>query len=161
MKTYAAIKAEIAKLEKRAETLKKTEVAGVVARIKEAIAAYGLTVQDLFGGSSRARASRVNDTKRKVARQSSVGVAKYRDPATGKTWTGHGRPPAWVSAASNRDSLLIAAPAASAVGGKGAAKKPGAGKRANQGRKVAGARKAAKQPVKAAAVQIESGAASE
>lgn len=24
------------------------------------------------------------------------GVAKYRDPATGKTWTGHGRTPMWV-----------------------------------------------------------------
>src|SRR3989442_2082673 len=47
MKAYSAIKAEIAKLEKQAQALRKSEVAGVIAKIKEAIAAYALTAADL------------------------------------------------------------------------------------------------------------------
>ncbi|WP_373785874.1 H-NS family nucleoid-associated regulatory protein, partial [Delftia acidovorans] len=25
-----------------------------------------------------------------------IGVAKYRDPASGATWTGRGKPPRWI-----------------------------------------------------------------
>ncbi len=32
---------------------------------------------------------------------------KYRDPATGATWTGRGKPPAWI-AGKDRDAFLIA-----------------------------------------------------
>jgi DNA-binding protein H-NS len=31
--------------------------------------------------------------------------ALYRDPATGRTWTGHGRPPGWIEG--DRDEYLI------------------------------------------------------
>ena len=61
MKTYADIKAEIAKLEKRAEDARKAEIAGVVGRIKEAISAYGLTAGDL--GLGRAASSRAKPVK--------------------------------------------------------------------------------------------------
>ena len=50
----------------------------------------------------------------------SVGVAKYRDPDTGKTWTGRGMPPAWIAVAikeGRKDDFLIdkaPAPAAAA-----------------------------------------------
>ena len=37
MKTYAAITAEMAKLQKQAEAARQAEISGVVARIKEAI----------------------------------------------------------------------------------------------------------------------------
>jgi len=66
----------------------------------------------------------------------SVGVAKYRDPKSGKTWTGRGKPPAWIAGAKNRDAYLI----------EGQARMR---------------RKSGPAPVKTAAVQIESGAASE
>ena len=58
MKTYVAIKAEIAKLEKQAEAARKAEVSDVIGRIKQAIAAYGLTADDLGlgrGGAARTR----------------------------------------------------------------------------------------------------------
>ena len=162
MKTYASIKAEIAKLEKQAESAKRAEVAGVVARIKEAIAAYALTAHDLgLGNASRKPGARGKGAKIEVARKSTVGVAKYRDPATGKTWTGQGRPPAWVMAVADRDSLLIGGPMKAAAGGKNAVKASRGAKRAAQRRNVAGAKKAARQAAKTPAVQIESGAASE
>jgi len=53
--------------------------------------------------------------------------AKYRDPKTGATWSGHARPPAWIANVRDRTKFLIgdvAAPALSdAVAKKGAAKK--------------------------------------
>ncbi|KVT52834.1 H-NS histone family protein [Burkholderia ubonensis] len=33
-------------------------------------------------------------------------AAKYRDPETGKTWSGKGREPAWIKG-KNRDAFLI------------------------------------------------------
>jgi DNA-binding protein H-NS len=35
-----------------------------------------------------------------------VGAPKYRDPATGATWTGRGKPPNWING-KDRDSMLI------------------------------------------------------
>jgi DNA-binding protein H-NS len=112
MKTYTQIQAEIAKLEKQANAARKGEVAGVVKKIKEAIAAYGLTAQDL--GFSAGNAATKAPAKRaakasKSGKPTTVGVAKYRDPASGKTWTGRGKPPDWIKGAKNRDQFLISA----------------------------------------------------
>lgn len=169
MKTYAAIKAEIAKLEKQAESLRKAEVAGVVAKIKEAIAAYALTATDL--GLGRGAAKALGLAKSKPGRKSgvTVGVPKYRDPKSGKTWTGRGKPPAWIVGVKSRDAFLIEtqsetdknaptkraaspAPKGRLTAKKTVKAKSGKGK-ARAGRKVAPA------PVKTPAVQIESGAA--
>src|SRR5436309_3599948 len=77
MKTYSAIKAEIAKLEKQAQALRKTEVAGVIAKIKEAIAAYALTAADLGLGRG-AKAARTAAAKHSKKTSTTTGVAKYR-----------------------------------------------------------------------------------
>ena len=105
VKTYAEIKTEIVKLERQAEALRKSEVAGVVSRIKEAITAYGLTAADLGLGSSD-RPQR-NARRGKAPVPKAKGSAKYRDPVSGKTWTGQGRPPAWIVDAADRDAFLI------------------------------------------------------
>ena len=107
MKTYAAIKAEIAKLEQQAELLRKAEVGGVIAKIKEAIVAYALTAADLGLGRG-AKATRTGAAKPNKKTSTTIGVAKYRDPKTGKTWTGRGKPPAWIAGVKNREAYLIA-----------------------------------------------------
>jgi DNA-binding protein H-NS len=109
MKTYMAVKSEIAKLEKQAADLRKREIKGVVSQIRKAIVEYGLTAADLgFGPKARAGGKPARKAGGAVRRgRRSVGAAKYRDPATGQTWTGHGRPPAWIVGAKNRDELLI------------------------------------------------------
>jgi DNA-binding protein H-NS len=107
MKTYAALQAEIAKLEKEARALRKAEAAQVIAGIKAAIETYGLTAADLgLDGSTNRRA------KVKGKKVATVGIAKYRDPKTGKTWTGRGKPPTWIAGVKNRESFLIAKQAA-------------------------------------------------
>lgn len=110
-KSFAALKAEIAELEAQASDARRREVLEVLKDIKDKIAVYGISGADLgFKGATLA-----SPTTRKVQ---SAGVAKYRDPKSGKTWTGHGRAPDWLAKARSRDAFLVdgvATLAASAV----------------------------------------------
>lgn len=155
MKTYSQIKAEIARLERQAESARKAEIAGVVGRIKEAIAAYGLTAGDLGFGRGGAGAKAVRSASKSPKRTTTVGVAKYRDPESGKTWTGRGKPPNWIVGAKNRDEFLISQPM-SASGKK--AKKAAAEKRRPGPKRRTSARKGVTAPAQSASVQIESAA---
>lgn len=100
-KSYQQIQRQIAQLQAQADRLRRAEVAGVVARIREAIDVYGLTAADLgFDASSpapdapdaprvRRRRAAVNPFKAK-ARE-----ARYRD-TEGNTWGGVGKRPQWL-----------------------------------------------------------------
>ena len=167
MKTYQAVRAEIARLEKQAEDLRRQELKTVIAQVRQAIADYGLTAADLGMGGGRKRAV-------SAGRRASTKAAKYRDPKTGQTWTGHGRPPAWIAAAKDRNAFLIdaaAAPAKAATKAKAKPAKAAKKARSSQAAKPAakpGAKKGsaarAKKPraaAKSAAVQIESGVAAQ
>lgn len=107
MKSYHAVKAQIEKLEKQAESMRHTEIRKVVAEMKKTITEYGLTASDL--GLAKGPGRRAG--ARQPRRAATVGVAKYRNPATGDTWTGHGRPPAWIAGAKDREAFLIDGPA--------------------------------------------------
>lgn len=105
MTTYADVKKQIAQLEKKAADLRKVEVAKVVANIREQMAKYELTVDDIAPAKSAQRGKKAQATKVKVGKP-----AKYMDPKTGKTWTGHGKAPGWIAAATKagrRDDFLI------------------------------------------------------
>lgn len=106
MSDYKSIKAQIAKLEKQAEELRKKEIKGVIQNIQRLIHEYGLTAQDL-GFKNIAPA--------KKGKTGSVPSAKYRDPVSGKTWTGRGKPPLWIAEAvkaGKKDDYLIDKPQA-------------------------------------------------
>lgn len=106
-------------LRKQAEELKKKEIPDVVARMKEAIAHYGLTAADLGLGPSTAgkvekRKQRQGAKKQRVQKSVSAAtkpakVVKYRDEA-GNTWSGRGPSPKWFKEAlangASRESLL-------------------------------------------------------
>lgn len=87
MSTYKALIARKAELDRLIEQTRKTEISGAIAEARALIAEFGLTSEDVFGGA-KAKASRNKGAK--VA-------AKYRDPATGATWTGRGRAPVWIA----------------------------------------------------------------
>lgn len=106
---------QIAKLEKEAATLRSKEVGGVVARIREAIAHYGLTPEELFGASPKKRAGAKGAGKsagRKPAAKQpkTLRAAKYKDEA-GNSWSGMGKRPNWfkdaLAAGKTADDLLI------------------------------------------------------
>ena len=100
-KSYAQIQKQIAALQRDAEKLKRQEVDGVIARIKEAIQVYGLTAGDLGLDGTRPKGKPGpkpgSSAKAKAAKPSRA--AKYRDEA-GNTWVGRGPRPQWL-----RDAL--------------------------------------------------------
>lgn len=93
MSKYKQLLSQIEKLQSQAKEERKKEISGVVAEIKAKMAEYGLTPADLgFGG---AKASKAGGKKSTVP-------PKYRDPATGATWSGRGRAPKWIVEAEKR-----------------------------------------------------------
>lgn len=73
-------------LERQIEAARKAESSEAIAKAKELIRDFGLTEADLFGAE-----------KRGALRSSGPVAPKYRDPATGQTWTGRGKPPKWIA----------------------------------------------------------------
>lgn len=122
-KTYAQIQAQIHKLQQEADALKAREVAGVIARIQEAIAHYGLTPADLFGKTAspaqRQPAARTAVRRGKTAKPAkpakAPSPAKYQDDA-GHQWSGIGKRPNWfkdaLAAGKTAEDLLVSKPAA-------------------------------------------------
>lgn len=105
--TVASLNAQIATLQVQAEALRKKEVAGIVAKIKDAIDHYGLTAADLglpAGARKNAKSSAVGAGKTEVKRRKKFGskpserAVKFKDDQ-GNTWGGMGKRPTWFKAA--------------------------------------------------------------
>ena len=106
-KTLGQIQQQIAKLQREAESIRKREISGVVARIRTAIDHYGLTAQDLFGaqakGNGAARKDRraaegdARSSRKSNPRKGQPVPVKYRDGEN--TWSGRGSQPRWITAA--------------------------------------------------------------
>lgn len=77
---------------------RQNEISSAVSKVRELVAEYGLTAQDIFPG--RASKSGVVKPVSKVA-------AKYRDAETNQTWTGRGKAPKWIDG-KDRTPFIIA-----------------------------------------------------
>ncbi|MDO9314629.1 MAG: H-NS histone family protein [Burkholderiaceae bacterium] len=98
-KSYAQLMKQIDVLRHQAESIKRKEVEGVIKRIKEAIAVYGLSAADLGLGDSTTRLKRKGAAPSKVGKLPRVpGKPKFRDDA-GHSWSGKGPRPGWFKAA--------------------------------------------------------------
>ena len=133
--SYQDIQAQIRDLTVAAEEARKAELSQALDSIRELIQQYGLTQDDLLGLFKKRRGR----TAGAKAAPATKGVAKYRDPETGRTWTGQGKPPNWIKDAPDRSAYLIEGSAAPATkkSGRRIAKRAVAAKRA--GRKKAAA----------------------
>lgn len=125
MASYNEIRAQIAALEKQAAQARAAEIEKALTTVRSLIKEHGLSIADIGkkvfadGGPKKASGAK---------------PAKYRDPATGATWSGYGKRPRWIADAmrdGRGDEYLIvrsaakdAKPAAKAVKAA-AAKKPG------------------------------------
>lgn len=94
MATYKQLTEQLAKVQAQMAAAREKEVAATIEQIKERIAEYGITAEEL-GFSS----------KRSTSRKTGGLPPKYRDPKTGATWSGRGRAPAWLG--KRRDKFLI------------------------------------------------------
>lgn len=72
-------------IEKAIKEARKDEVKQAVATIRGLVDQFNLSASDIFGGKTKA----ASGSRKPVA-------AKYRDPASGATWTGRGKAPKWI-----------------------------------------------------------------
>ncbi|MFA5495372.1 MAG: H-NS histone family protein [Porticoccaceae bacterium] len=95
--------AERDRLEKEIDQLIKQQRKERIAAIRADIARFDLTEDELF--AERATATGGKRPRAKVAAKSPV-EPKYRDPETGKTWSGRGREPKWMQGR-DRDEFAL------------------------------------------------------
>ncbi|MFM2065961.1 MAG: hypothetical protein RLZZ584_870 [Pseudomonadota bacterium] len=89
----AALLEQQAALAKEIEAQLAAQRSAAIAEIKRLMAEHGLAVADLGSSGGKGKKDSAAPVKEsKVA-------AKYRDPATGSTWSGRGLKPKWLSAA--------------------------------------------------------------
>lgn len=84
MTTYKELLAQREALEQQIHAARKVELADAVQKVRTLVAEYDLTQDDIFGG------------KQNRSIKGAIVAPKYRDPATGQTWTGRGKPPVWI-----------------------------------------------------------------
>jgi len=94
--TLSDLLAQKAALEKQIASFQREQRGEAIAKIKALMAEYGLTLADV-GNASAAKPAVVAKKKTKAA--GSKVAAKYRNPATGDTWSGRGLKPKWMTAA--------------------------------------------------------------
>lgn len=143
-KTYKEYQKEIAELQKKAIEARRQETAVAIAQIKALMKEFDLSIADLEIRPVK---------KRKSAAPPSP--AKYRNPASGATWTGRGRAPAWAAEAKSAGTLeTLLIDKATISSGTGTAKTPIAAEKKTTTKKATAkpaAKKQGKTPVKRAA----------
>lgn len=93
MPTLQELLDQRAELERQIEETRRSERAEAIARVRALMSEYGLSVADLNARSAAA-------PKPRPAGSSGTKVApKYRNAATGETWSGRGLQPKWLKAA--------------------------------------------------------------
>ena len=101
--SLASLNAQIAALQSQADALRKKEVAEVIAKVKDAIAHYGLTAADLGLGKAAPKAGKqpgapMKKMQKNAAAKKPVRPAKFKD-GQGRSWSGIGKRPDWFKAA--------------------------------------------------------------
>jgi DNA-binding protein H-NS len=95
MATYKQLTAQLEKLHKEVAIAQQKEVAVAIEEIKRKIVEYDLTAEELGLSGKRGKAFKKPPLP-----------PKYRNPKTGETWSGRGRPPGWL-AGRNKERFLI------------------------------------------------------
>ncbi|NTZ07915.1 H-NS histone family protein [Burkholderia metallica] len=88
------LQAQLAELDKRIRAAHRRERQAALMQVRQIVTDHALTAREVFGQGYSDR-----------AKLFTIG-AKYLDPATGATWSGRGRPPAWI-AGRDRAAFLI------------------------------------------------------
>ena len=90
MTSYKELLMQREALEQQISEARHRELSDAVAQVQKLVSEYGLTAKDVFhSGKGAGKAGRSSTAGSKVA-------PKYRDSATGQTWTGRGKAPKWI-----------------------------------------------------------------
>ena len=95
--SMAELQSAIDRMKLEVEKRRTEEVAAVIAEIREKMERYGLGISDLgFTAAELASGRGGARSKPSGHDRRSIVVPKYRDPASGATWSGRGRMPRWM-----------------------------------------------------------------
>lgn len=97
MSTYKDLLKQREALEQQIAEARAREVAQALSQVHALIAEFELGPQEVFPPSKSGRAA---------AKSVSKVAPKYRNPATGETWTGRGKAPKWIEG-QERGQFLI------------------------------------------------------
>lgn len=97
MSTLKELIAQREALEAKIADVRKSELADAISKARALIAEFGLAQSDVFGGARKAKSGKVAGSK--VA-------AKYRDPVSGKEWSGRGLAPKWMQGKDKTEFLI-------------------------------------------------------
>lgn len=86
MPSYKELLAQRENLEAKIKAARESEIQDALATIDSLVKEFGLTVSDVFPAG-----------RAKTTSQRAPVAPKYRDPSTGATWTGRGKPPLWIA----------------------------------------------------------------
>ena len=114
MNELVKLRQQIADMEKQALELQKNNRPAVLAELRELMAAYGITAEELSRPASKMARPKAAPAKAaspsKGKKPAAPSPAKYRGPQ-GQTWTGHGTAPKWLNEllvdGKTRDDFLI------------------------------------------------------
>jgi len=98
MSSYRELLAQKAALEAQIAQARASEVASAITTVKQLVADFGLTAEEVFSSSNKKTGS--------GATKGTKVAAKYKNPVTGETWTGRGKAPRWLDG-KDRDQFLI------------------------------------------------------
>ncbi|REG60790.1 DNA-binding protein H-NS [Paraburkholderia sp. BL6669N2] len=158
MTPLESLQAKIQKLQNQADALIAKKSSAVIEKIRELMSTHGLTTADIDADAGGKKRGPKAAAKSAVIAKSSA--AKYQDPKTGATWSGHGRAPGWIANAKDRSRFLIEGSADSVVaaGVASAKKAKTAGKKVSSSVSAAAGTRQPKGPQPAKYRDAKSGA---
>lgn len=136
----------------------RAEKDAVLAKVKDAIRSFDLTVEEVFGGSAKRTSKNAKSVPAKRAPKG-AGQAKYSDPKTGATWSGFGRAPAWIASAKDRKKFLVDKQSTSATRTNLGSGKPKAATKSTKAAKAAVKAVVATAPAKKVAPSVATASA--
>ena len=114
MNELVKLRQQITEMEKQATDLQKKNRPAVLAQLREQMAAYGITAEELSRPAHKTRMTKVSTAKQASLAKGKKPVTsspiKYRGPE-GQAWTGRGTAPKWLNDllvdGKTRDDFLI------------------------------------------------------
>src|SRR6218665_1739749 len=93
MTSYKELLMQREALEQQINEARRNELANAVSQVRALVAEFVLTARDISPPSKFLSGGRIPGSR--ASRAPKV-APKYREPATGQTWTGRGKAPKWI-----------------------------------------------------------------
>lgn len=98
MTSYKELLKQREALEQQIAEARQRELKDAIQQVRSVVSEYGLTIQDVFPSK--------RDWGRVMTPLTAPAAPKFRNPDTGETWTGRGKPPKWIEG-KDRTPFLI------------------------------------------------------